>query len=237
MQLFHTKKVKDGIATLNEEESRHCTQVLRKRLGDVIVLIDGLGTFYEGSILEINKRACSVQITKSWRDTNPEPVRLHIAIAPTKNISRFEWFLEKVTEIGISQISPILCKYSERKQIRLDRLSKIILSAVKQSQRAALPEISPLISFEQFLKESASSFSQKYIAYINENVNSHLSENYQSGEDVCILIGPEGGFSREEAELAFSFGFEPISLGHHRLRTETAGLVACHTVKLKNLNV
>jgi 16S rRNA (uracil1498-N3)-methyltransferase len=233
MQLFYTTDIQGDRLTLGEEESRHCLQALRKRRGDVITVVDGLGGFYEAVIEQTEKRSCTCRIQRRWRGEENDPV-LHIAIAPTKNINRLEWFLEKATEIGIQQITPIVCRYSERKAIRADRLEKILLSAMKQSQRSVLPGLSPLTTFEDLVNRESAGTGQKFIAYIDENVKEHLRQNYASGRDVCILIGPEGGFSVEEVALAVEHGFQPVHLGKYRLRTETAGIVACHTVNLMN---
>lgn len=233
MQLFYTTDIQGEWLILGEEESRHCLQVLRKRRGEVITVVDGRGGFYKAAIEQTEKKACSCRIIRQWRGEENVPV-LHIAIAPTKNINRLEWFLEKATEIGIQQVTPIVCRYSERKAIRADRLEKILLSAMKQSQRSVLPRLSPLTTFEDLVKRESVGTGQKFIGYIDENVKEHLQENYVSGRDVCILIGPEGGFSLEEVAMATAHGFQPVHLGKYRLRTETAGIVACHTVNLMN---
>jgi len=234
MQLFYTTDISGLLVRLPEEESRHCVQVLRKGVGDIIIVVDGEGGFYEAVIEEAHKKSCVCRIQRDWREESPISPILHIAIAPTKNINRLEWFLEKTTEIGIQRITPMLCRYAERKTIRADRLEKILLGAMKQSQRAILPQLEPLTTFEALVKQESQQEGQKFIAYIDENVKAHLQENYVPGQNVCILIGPEGGFSQEEVTLAKNNGFEPVSLGEHRLRTETAGLVACHTINMMN---
>ena len=233
MQLFYTKDIRNGLATLDAEESRHCLQVLRKRAGEVITLADGAGSFHEAEIVETNKKSCVCRIQRSWAEAHSGPA-IHIAIAPTKNINRLEWFLEKATEIGVDRITPLLCRHSERKVIRTDRLEKLLLAAMKQSQRARLPQLAELTDLTTFLEREAAAPGQKLIAYIDENVNTHLRENYVPGQDVCILIGPEGDFAPEEVSLARQYGFAPVSLGPHRLRTETAGLVACTAIHLLN---
>lgn len=233
MQLFYTKDISNDLAILDPEESRHCLQVLRKRTGDVITLVDGEGMFYEAEIVEGNKKNCVCRIRRSWAEARGTAA-IHIAIAPTKNINRLEWFLEKAAEIGVDRITPILCRHSERKTIRPERLEKLLLSAMKQSIRARLPQLAELTDLADLLKEEATKESQKFIAYIDKNVNLPLRENYVSGRDVCILIGPEGGFSPEEASLAQQHGFVPVSLGPHRLRTETAGLFACVAIHVIN---
>lgn len=234
MQLFYTTDVHEDRLTLGEEESRHCLQVLRKRVGDVVFAVDGKGLFFEASIEEARKKSCLCRIRRRWKEEENAPF-LHIAIAPTKSIDRLEWFLEKATEIGIQKITPILCRYSERKAVRADRLEKVLLSAMKQSQRAFLPALAPLTNLGDFLSREMYGPGQKFIAHNDEHVKSHLKENYTPGQDVCILIGPEGGFSGEETALAQESGFKPVHLGKYRLRTETAGLAACLTVNLVNL--
>lgn len=234
MQLFYTTTIQDGAIVLTEEEARHCSQVLRKQAGDVITVVDGSGTFYTGELLEIRKKQVLAKIIKSWPDPNILPYHLHIAIAPTKNISRLEWFLEKATEIGIHTITPILCAHSERKVVRLDRLEKILVAAMKQSLKAQLPQLKPLIKLKDFLTQDWSDDQQKYIAYCGAGDKVLLKHNYQPRQNVCILIGPEGDFSPEEFTLAQENGFSGLSLGQQRLRTETAGIVACHSIYFLN---
>ncbi|MBE9491864.1 MAG: RNA methyltransferase, partial [Bacteroidetes bacterium] len=156
----------------------------------------------------------------------------HLAIAPTKNINRFEWFLEKATEIGIDEISPIICDHSERKTLKTDRLNKILITAIKQSIKVYLPKLNSPLTFNEFIQKPCSSF--KFIACIDEEHQLNLKKAYQKGKDVVIIIGPEGDFSREEIKLAKELKYLPISLGKSRLRTETAAIVACHTIQLLN---
>ncbi len=234
MQLFYTYEVKDGLAFLKEEEARHCVQVLRKNVGDRLYLIDGNGGLYEAELIEAHKKNCVLSILKEQLAYNKRSFYLHLAIAPTKNISRFEWFLEKATEIGIDEITPILCKHSERKVIKMGRLEKILLSATKQSLKAYLPKLNELTKFATFLKKmEEENFDSRYIAYCRDE-NIHLKENYKSGNNVLLLIGPEGDFSEQEVELAKTAGYQGTSLGKSRLRTETAGIVACHALNFLN---
>ena len=233
MNLFYTTNIQDGIACLPEEEARHCMQVLRHKEGDEITFADGKGNWYTGIILEGSKKSCLLSIRQRKELTHVLPCKLHIAIAPTKNINRIEWFLEKATEIGIHRISLIISEHSERRKVRIDRLEKVILTAMKQSLKAHLPTLDKdLVPFKTFIQQEQSG--QKMIAYLGEGVNSTLKENYQVGDDVCIMVGPEGGFSAREAEAAIAAGFLPVSLGKSRLRTETAGVTACHTINLIN---
>ena len=232
MHLFYTPDIAGDLYTLNEEESRHCTKVLRLAKGDIIHLTDGRGTFYEATILSTGK-TCHVNITGKRQTANGKPdYRLHIAIAPTKNIDRFEWFLEKATEIGIDEITPLICEHSERRQLRTDRLEKVITSAMKQSLKAYHPILHEPADLRKFI-ESCREDDAKFIAFITENTPL-LQTLCVKGQNPVILIGPEGDFSPAEVEMAVSKGFRVVSLGNSRLRTETAGIVACHTVNLLN---
>ena len=231
MQLFFSEKIEDNLAFFTEEEARH-THVLRKKIGDILDFVDGKGSIYKGEIIDISKKQCTLSILEHTPSYNERKFRLHIAIAPTKNINRFEWFLEKATEIGIEQITPLLCDRSERKKIRTDRLNKILLSAMKQSIKASLPQLNELTDFRDFIQTQNSD--SKFIAYCNDDDLKNLKEEYSNGENVTILIGPEGDFSQKEVELAIQNGFRGISLGKSRLRTETAGIVACHTISICN---
>lgn len=221
------------MAALPESEARHCIQVLRHKVGDRIHFIDGQGGLYEGEIAEAGKKTCLLKVISHKENHGKRPYRVHLAVAPTKNISRMEWLLEKATEIGLDTFTPLLCSHSERRVLKLERLEKIAISAAKQSVKAYLPQLNPLTSFEAFLKEAPAE-AGRYIAYLGEGVKESLKQNYKPGQDVCLLIGPEGGFSPQEAEAAVSSGFTPVTLGESRLRTETAALVACHTIHLLN---
>lgn len=233
MNIFYSKHIIDGKAYLSEEESIHCVRVLRKSQGDEIVLIDGAGSMYKGLLVELSKKECVAEIKEVLNKDKEKDYRLHIAIAPTKNISRFEWFLEKATEIGIDEITPLLCEHSERKKIRLDRLEKILLSATKQSLKATLPKLNDLTTFKDFVRQSQEGF-KKYLGWCEEDTEKHLKDHYHPGHNVCFLIGPEGGFSLSEVSQAKENGFETISFGESRLRTETAGLAACFAVNMLN---
>lgn len=233
MQLFYSTAIEDSIIHLEGDEARHCTQVLRKQKGDRIHVVDGMGGWYEIELTDINKKSCAGLILQSRQEFDKLPFHIHIGIAPTKNIARLEWFLEKCTEIGISEISLLLCHHSERQKLRLDRLERILVAAMKQSLKAYLPKLNELENFKQFLQ--AHKFpASKYIAHCQEGDKVLLKNNYQAGSDVCILIGPEGDFSGEEITLALAAGFQSLSLGNNRLRTETAGVVACHSINMIN---
>lgn len=232
MHVFYTP----NIATtheLSEEESQHCTRVLRLNSGDKIKLTDGKGNFYHATITAANNKRCLFSIDETIYQEPLWTGRLHIAMAPTKNMDRNEWFAEKATEIGINQLSFLNCRYSERKVIKIERIEKIIVSAVKQSLKARVPLIDDMVDFKSFIKKDF--IGQKFIAHCYEDSEKFFLNNVmEKGENVLILIGPEGDFSEEEVRLAKENGFKTISLGNSRLRTETAALVACQTFNLKN---
>lgn len=229
--IFYTPDIASSLE-LPEEEAKHCVRVLRKVEGDEILLTDGKGFFYEAKIIEANPKHCFVEIKNKIASPKYWPFNLHIAFAPTKNIDRVEWFAEKATEIGIDRLTPLFCRYSERKEIKSARIEKILVSAMKQSQKAILPQLDEMISFSQFIEQKFTG--KKFIAHCYEGKKPSLKDVYKKGEDALILIGPEGDFSEQEVELAIKNGFEAISLGESRLRTETAALVACHSIHALN---
>ncbi len=233
--LFYTTNIDANIARLSEDEARHCAKTLRKKVGDIIHIIDGKGGMFKGEIWTIDKRTVAVNLIEKLSSENIQDFKIHIAIAPTKNISRFEWFLEKATEIGVTEITPILCQRSERKNIRIDRLNKVLIAAMKQSLKSTLPILNDLTPFNKFLNQlEQKPDTQYFIAHCEEGNNIHLKTKYHPKRNVIILIGPEGDFSPPEIQLAQDTSFEAISLGASRLRTETAGIVACHTIHLCN---
>lgn len=230
MQLFYTPDITDSNFYLNEIESKHAVRVLRLANGDKIQLIDGKGNFFEAKIVDAHPKRCEVEITKKIIEFNKRNHYLHLAVAPTKNIDRFEWFLEKATEIGVDEITPVLCDHSERKVIKNERLEKVIISAMKQSLKAYLPKLNRLTSLKSILESDFDG--QKFIAHCYEQDKRELKKELDSSQSNLILIGPEGDFSEEEVKLALQKQFIPVSLGESRLRTETAAVVACHTVNL-----
>lgn len=232
MQLFYVPKISGAEVILNETESKHAVKVLRLQAGSKVQLIDGAGGFYETEIIEPHPKKCKLKIIRSKKDVGKRSFKIHLAIAPTKNIDRFEWFLEKCTEIGIDEITPLLCEHSERKTIKPERLEKILVSAMKQSLKAYLPKLNPLISFAEFINNEFTA--QKFIAHCYEGEKPHLKNLVSKNKNVIILIGPEGDFSPSEVERAKTKGFSEISLGNSRLRTETAGVAACHIINLAN---
>ncbi len=234
MQLFYTPDINLTASTfiLDEAESKHAIKVLRLNTGDKINLVNGKGTFYNAEITQAHAKKCELKILSVIDENNTKP-HIHIAIAPTKNNDRLEWFIEKATEIGISEITPIICQRSERKVIKTDRLEKTAIAAMKQSLKATLPKINEAIAFKDFIKKNTLT-KNCFIAHCLDNTEKHLADICIKNETVLVLIGPEGDFSKDEIELALKTNFKPISLGKSRLRTETAGIVACHTLNLIN---
>jgi 16S rRNA (uracil1498-N3)-methyltransferase len=209
---------------LDEEDSRHCIKVLRKKSKDIIHIVDGKGGLFECEITNPHEKKCEFVILSEQENVQKRDFYLHIAIAPTKNADRLEWFIEKCVEIGIDEISLILTKHSERKFQRTERLEKIAISAMKQSLKAYLPKINELISFEKFIKTVKEK--QKLIAHLTDDAQP-LTSIIEHNSSFCLMIGPEGDFSKDEADLAQSAGYQVVTLGNSRLRTETAGVVAC----------
>ncbi len=232
MNLFYTPNITEPTTVLPEEESKHIIRVLRRTVGDIIFFTDGLGYIYKCEIVDANPKKCTITILEKNVGEDKRDYKLYIAIAPTKNISRFEWFLEKSTEIGIDKITPLICYNSERRDVKPERLNKVITSAMKQSLKSFHPKLTDKTSFKDIIRIPFDG--DKFIAYIDSEVTLELSKAYYSGKDTLILIGPEGDFSRQEVDEAIAKGFIPIRLGKARLRTETAGIVACHTIALLN---
>ncbi|WP_017256777.1 16S rRNA (uracil(1498)-N(3))-methyltransferase [Pedobacter arcticus] len=232
MHLFYTPDIKSTIYQLNEEESKHCIRVLRLKVGDKVNLIDGKGGFYLAEIISDHPKRTELHIVEAQQEYAKRNHYLHIAVAPTKNIDRFEWFLEKATEIGIDEITPIICDRSERKEVKTDRSNKIITTAIKQSLKAYHPLLNPQQSFREFISKAKADV--KYIAHCEENQKSAIKEGFKKQLNYLVLIGPEGDFSTTEIELALQSGFVPITLGESRLRTETAALEACFEINYLN---
>ncbi len=233
MWLFYAPEISGDTFLLPEDEAMHCTNVLRLKPGDAITLTDGKGFFYEAVIEIQNKKQVAGYIRNRRKEENGRNYRLHIAIAPTKNISRFEWFLEKATEIGIDEITPVITQNSERKAIRTDRLEKVIIAAMKQSLKAFKPGLNALASLNEFLDINHKDFNL-YMAYCGAYHQQLLKSQYKTGSNALILVGPEGDFTPEEVERATRRGYRTISLGNSRLRTETAGIISCHSLYLLN---
>ncbi|MBO3697057.1 16S rRNA (uracil(1498)-N(3))-methyltransferase [Roseivirga sp. E12] len=227
MQLFYQPELVNGIHHLSADESRHAIKVLRLKLGQEIQLIDGKGSFYKARITGDNHKKCEFEVIEKKEESKQKGYR-HIAIAPTKNLDRTEWFVEKAVEIGVDRISFILTKNSERKVLKTDRLVKKAISAMKQSIKATLPLIDEMVTIKSFL--AAADGDNKFIAYVDFDNPTELKSDV--GEDNLVLIGPEGDFTQEEVDLAIAKGFQKVSLGQSRLRTETAGVAAVHILNL-----
>jgi 16S rRNA (uracil1498-N3)-methyltransferase len=234
MQLFYAPEISLPRYTLPEEESKHCVRVLRMTVGDELHLTDGKGNMYRCKVVSDNVKHCTVEVVETIHEYEKMSYGLVMAVAPTKNIDRFEWFLEKATEVGISEVYPLECDHSERRQIKDDRELKIITSAVKQSLKAYHPMLHPMTRFKDVV--SMPFEGQKFIAHCNDAMGErdYLGKLLKKGGNTLILIGPEGDFSEEEINFALENGFKAISLGKERLRTETAAVVA--TVVTSTIN-
>lgn len=232
MQLFYVPNISGAEVVLDETESKHAIRVLRLQKGHPVEIIDGAGGFYAARITDANPKKCRLQIIETQKEFGKRDFHLHIAIAPTKNIERFEWFLEKATEIGIDEVTPLLTSHSERKTVNHDRLEKILVSAIKQSLKAYLPKLNNPTTFKELV--TGNKTEKKFIAYCDDIHKNHLKELITKGNNSLVLIGPEGDFSHEEVKFAIENDFSVISLGSSRLRTETAGIVACTIVNLAN---
>ena len=233
MHVFYTPDITGTDYILNEEESRHCMKVLRLVIGDVVHLIDGKGGLYEAEIVSESKRNVTLQVLQTTAEYQKRNHSLHIAVAPTKNIDRLEWFLEKATEIGIDQITPVICERSERKIVKEDRLNKVITSAVKQSLQAYHPVLNEAVNFKDFISKYKADY-QMIAHCIDGEPRNFISKITEPGKSYLILIGPEGDFTPYEIELALRNDFKPLTLGNTRLRTETAALAACFEVNYLN---
>lgn len=237
MYLFYTPQITEipapgAVYSLDEEESAHCVRVLRYTRGDEILLTNGKGVTIEARITNPHPKHCEFEVLRADQQRKSHDFYLHIAIAPTKNVERLEWALEKCTEIGVDEITPLLCRFSERKQLRTDRLQKIILSAAKQSLTPYLPKLNELTDYDAFVRQAKEE--TRFIAHCYKDEKRELKDAIQQGKSALVLIGPEGDFSEQEVELALQHGFVPVGLGKSRLRTETAAVVACHTAILMN---
>lgn len=232
MQLFYCPDIFKHGGSLIEEDAKHCFRVLRKKTGDHINITDGKGSFYVAQLTDISSHECHFEIVQSVQYDLP-PYLIHIAIAPTKNIDRTEWFVEKATEIGVSEISFIVSAHSERNKINLDRIQKKAISAMKQSIRPYLPKIHDIDSVNIFTKRCDED--HRYVAHLDEKSTPFLSSAAPKAGRYVVMIGPEGGFSKDEITLFYQSGFQPVKLGDNRLRTETAGIMACAILNTINL--
>lgn len=233
MHWFYQPEIKGKTFFLTESESKHCIRVLRLQIGQMVYVTNGKGTLLECKILDENPKKTVLEIVNEFLHYNKRDYSLHIAVAPTKTNERYEWFMEKATEIGIDVITPIITKNSERDKINFERYDKVIESAMKQSYKAYHPQLNELISFKDFVKKNTN-VENKYIAHCLDSPKTNFADELKKGTDVIVLIGPEGGFDKSELELAILNGYKPVSLGNSRLRTETAAVMACATVAIKN---
>jgi 16S rRNA (uracil1498-N3)-methyltransferase len=232
MNVFYLPEFQSGDIILNEEESGHAVKVLRMKENDPVLLVDGKGNLIEGEISTAHPKKCRIKVLTVRAEFGKKNYRLHLAVAPTKNSDRMEWLMEKAVEIGLDEFTPLLCRYSERKQIHISRLVKVAVAAMKQSMKAYLPLIHEIIPFEKFISRNFRE--KKFIAHCGHGEKFHLFSLIDRKEDILVLIGPEGDFSPDEIILAKQHGFQEISLGNSRLRTETAALAAVQTVALCN---
>jgi len=232
MNLFYAPELTGDEYRFNEEESKHIIRVLRFGRGDIVFLTNGKGDFCQSEIVEDHVKSCLVKIIQVQHEFGKRNYRLHMAIAPTKNSDRFEWFMEKATEIGIDEITPVICDHSERRVQKTDRLHKVIITAMKQSMSAYLPKLNEAMTFRDFISLPFSG--ERYMCSVDAPASHLLKKKYSAGKNVLLLIGPEGDFSKEEVDFAVKNQFEPISLGERRLRTETAGIVACTAISILN---
>lgn len=233
MQLFYNPQLDSSVSqfTFTEDESKHITKVLRKKEGDILNITNGKGYWFEAKIISANVKKCTAEIFETTKKHGTKH-RLHMVVAPTKLNDRFEWFLEKATEIGVHEITPIICDRSERKTIKIERMRKVVLAGMKQSLQTYLPKLNDAIAYKEFMAKTYEGL--RFIAHCEDEEKLDLKRRVAPDKDVTILIGPEGDFSGAEIDLAYENGFLPISLGRNRLRTETAAIVACTVVTTIN---
>ncbi len=234
MYLFYVPETEAGLAVFPEDEARHCVQVLRRRPGDEVVWTDGKGCFFKGTLVETGKKRAVARVATQWPDPLRRPFRLHVAVAPTKQVDRYEWFLEKATELGVERITPLWCRRSVRRNLRIDRLYRILVAAMKQSFRAHLPQLDEPIAFDEFVAHHLPKGTQRFLATCQPLPEVHLQDAWTEGKDLVVLVGPEGDFTPQEQEAARAAGCVPVHLGRARLRTETAGVLVAALVALKS---
>jgi 16S rRNA (uracil1498-N3)-methyltransferase len=229
MQIFYAPDISGNEYTLDENESRHCIRVLRMKSGTQVRVIDGKGNLFDAVIVNPDPKKCSLAVTGVIRDFEKRNYRLHIAISPLKNYERFEWFIEKSVEIGVDEITPLICSNTEKPGIKRERINNLIISAMKQSLKSTLTILNEACRFNDFITSSHAG--SRMIAHCNNELHkSKIGEIYSKGNDAVLLIGPEGDFSNEEILSANSAGYLSVHLGPSRLRTETAGIAACHSI-------
>lgn len=235
MQLFYNSEINNETTqfSFSREESKHIVKVLRKSIGDTLNITNGKGWLFKAEITIPDLKKCFVKIIFKTQQA-PKNYKVHLAVAPTKMNDRYEWFLEKATEIGIDSITPIICDHSERKVIKIERYEKILQSAMKQSLNLYLPKLNQAISFKEFVNQDTKEEGLRFIAHCEETDKKSLKNELIPQQNITILIGPEGDFSNKEISLALDNNFIPVTLGETRLRTETAAIVACHSVAFIN---
>jgi len=234
MQVFYSPEVINGNFFLNKTESRHCIRVLRLKKNEIINLIDGKGGLYEARIMSENPDKCEVKVIKQIKNHNNRNFYLHIAIALTRSTDRFEWFIEKATEIGIDEITPLICTRSERRTVKMERIKKIIISSMKQALVAMTPKLNEIKTFAEFISDSGITEFNKYICHCSEGRRQKLKDIYSPGSNVIAIIGPEGDFTSDEIKFAEKNNFQSVTLGDNRLRTETAGIAICQVLNFLN---
>lgn len=232
MNVFYLPDAQIGTISFPEEESKHIVKVLRMKEGDRFCVTDGNGSLYDAELIDAHPKRAMANLSNQRNGYDIRDFKVSIAIAPTKLNERTEWFLEKATEIGIDEVKLFSSYHSERRVANVDRFKKIVISAMKQSVKSKMPIVEDMVSFDKLVKQNYEG--QKFIAWIDDDVKEQLCDLYKKGENALVLIGPEGDFSKEEVALAKEYGFIPVSLGEARLRTETAAVVACHTIQLIN---
>lgn len=232
MNVFYLPTAQLGTISFPEEESKHIVKVLRMKEGDRFCVTDGNGSLYDAELVDAHPKRAAAELSNQRQGYDIRDFKVSIAIAPTKLNERTEWFLEKATEIGIDEVKLFASYHSERRTANVERFKKIIVAAMKQSVKSKMPVIEDIIAFDKLVRQNYDG--QKFIAWIDDDVTEQLCDLYRKGENALVLIGPEGDFSKEEVALAKENGFVPVSLGKARLRTETAAVVACHTIQLIN---
>tara|TARA_Y100000590_G_C15518732_1_gene938465 strand:- start:150 stop:869 length:720 start_codon:yes stop_codon:yes gene_type:complete len=235
MELFYSNTINKNIITLDSIESNHCLKVLRKSIGDLVNIVDGKGTLFKGVIISSTKKICKVDIKETFKDYDKKDYYIHIGISPLKNHQRIEWFIEKSVEIGIDEISFINCSRTIRKKINITRLYKTAISAMKQTLKAKLPKINQTLKINDFIKNNFDD--NKFICHLEKDISKTIfdyKKEFKLNKSTCILIGPEGDFTMDEIKISKNNKFSFLSLGDSRLRTETAGIVACHLINIMN---
>ena len=234
MDIFLSPSVISNPIVLEEDESHHVLKVMRARAGDELLVTDGKGKLVKAKLVGESRKQCLLEPVEIVREENESRPAIHLAISPTKNTDRFEWFLEKATEVGVTMITPVICQRTARDKIKTERAQKILSASMKQALRLWMPELNPKISFQNFLESQKQNHDRKFIAHCQSQNLPSLQSLCKSGENVLIMVGPEGDFTQQEIQMAVQNGFSEVTLGKNRLRTETAGVIAVNTVQMMN---